>query len=251
MFSRSASRILSRTRPTFVRRNFFNIVSQGSKGIRMRFGKYTKTLEAGIRWEIPIIHRVVRVDMRDKLSELPRQSIISRDNVSYTVDGSVQYKVTDAAKSIFNVCKVDEAVAERAQLSMREILSDMDIDQVLHQREETATKITHDLKDLEDQWGVVVSLVKFRDIEFDDKMLRAMGRAAEADRNAKAKIISAQADIDMAKLFKEASAIYGENAVTMELRRMQMMTSVAKEPSNTIFFPSDVSKMFNSVAKGK
>jgi regulator of protease activity HflC (stomatin/prohibitin superfamily) len=134
-------------------RSFFTIVNAWEKGVRLGFGKYTATVESGLRLCIPVYHTVYKINMADRVQHLAKQSLISKDNVTFTIDSSVQYKVTDAKKSLLNVTNLDTMVIERCQMALRKVLSGLELNEILHDLEDTSTTIKASLQNLEEKWG--------------------------------------------------------------------------------------------------
>lgn len=223
------------------RRSFFAIIPAYARGVKLGFGKYLGELEPGIRLNVPFYHQVHKVDMRNQIYNLPDQHIISKDNVSLTVNGSVQFKCVNATKLFMNIDQPIESVITRAALTLRERVSLCDVDEILQNREDLAQDIKQDLDKLGQEWGVDVSLVQIKDIVLENDMKRAMALTAEATRVAKSKIIQAKADVETAKCYNEAAQIYKENPITLRLREFQLWQTVAKEPGNNFFvIPSEV-----------
>jgi len=217
------------------------------RGVRLSLGKFSGVLEPGLNLKVPIYHQVYKVDMRETLTQIPRQSLVSGDNVTIHVDASVQYKTIDAQKAILNVSGVQNSLIEKCQMQLRNILSTMDVNSILHKRGEISQKVIGELSQIENDWGIKVISVQIKDISFDESMKRAMATEAEAHRNAQSKIINAQADIETAKLYKEAAEIYAENPVILRLREFQLWSSISKNPNNTIYVvPSNICDLISS-----
>lgn len=185
--------------------------------------------------------------MADRVKYINRQSLISKDNVSFYIDSSVQYKVVNAEKSILHVTDLDTMLLERCQMALRKVLSSLEINDILHDVEDTSLKIKNSVKNLENEWGIEIFNIQLRDISFDESMKRAMAVKAEADRNALAKMINAEADIKTAELYSKAAAVYAENPISLRLREFQLWNSVSKNPNNTIYVvPSNLVDFFKN-----
>lgn len=255
MFRRSA-RVLNMSKYASAKcinkRGFFTIIRQYKRGVKMGFGKYLGTMEPGIRLNLPFYHKFVHVDMREHIANIKKQSLISRDNVTFYVDASVQYKIVDPEKAVFNVDDLHNNVNERCQMQMRNILSSLEINEILHNREDISQRFMDNLESIQEDWGVKITTVQIRDISFEESMRRAMAVKAEADRNAEAKIINARADVLTAKEYQEAAKIYGENPVTLRLREYQLWSSVSKNPNNTIYVvPSNIVDGLSQLTKSR
>jgi len=228
------------------KRNFFRIVNENQRGVRLIFGKFDKVLEPGIRLSIPIIHQFDKVDIRDQMSIIPQQQLISKDNVSLTVDASVQYRVSDVYKAYFKVEDYEDNVIERCKMQIRDVLSSMEVNEILHNKSEINNKFMDKIGDIKDDWGITISRIQLQDISFDESVKRSMAMKAEADRNAEAKIINARADTETAKQYAEAAKIYAENPITMRLREFQLWSGIANKPNNTFFvIPSNLLDFIN------
>ena len=178
--------------------------------------------------------------MRDRVQNLPHQEVITKDGVTCRVDAAIQYKVINAEKAVLGVCKPGHAVSDRAQVSLREVLGENSVDDILHQRGKLSSTIKDRLLHLENEWGIAIDMIQIKDLSFDESMTRAMAKEAEAERTAKSKVIHAKADIVTAEQYEKAAAIYNENPITMKLRELHLWQSVAKEKGTTLFIvPSD------------
>jgi regulator of protease activity HflC (stomatin/prohibitin superfamily) len=224
------------------RRNFFAILGEYQRGVRFFLGKNAgQVLQPGLRLNLPVLHDLTAVDMRDRVDELAQQVVITKDNVSITVDASIQYRIVDAHKSVLKVRYVKDAVLERAKMTLREGLTSMDVDEILAKRDVISKAAVLALKGLKEEWGVEVTAVQLRDIVFDQSMKQAMGTQAEAERQARAKIINAKADVETAQQYAEASKIYRENPISLRLREFQLWNSVSKNPGASIYVvPSEL-----------
>lgn len=233
-------------------RNIVTIIPQYMEGVRMNFGKLGKILQPGLRLKIPIYHQVYKVDMREDIVKIPKQSLVSADNVTIHIDASVQYKVVDAKKSVLNVSNVEYSLTERCQMQLRNLLSSMNVNDILHKQGDISRTIINDLTQVENNWGIKIISVQIKDISFDESMKRAMATQAEANRQAEAKLINARADVETAKLYKEAAESYSENEVSLRLREFQLWSSVSKNPNNTIYVvPSNICDFVKSISTQK
>jgi erythrocyte band 7 integral membrane protein len=241
----------TRTKPLAVlSRNFFKVVPAYKQGIRLTFGKYDgQLINSGLNMCLPFIHKIYLADMRDQLHQLPKQPLITRDGVTLNVDASVQFKIMNSHKALLQVVDAEDATLEKCKMQLRNILCSTDLFDIMHKRDAISNQVVASLAGLEETWGIRVSAVQIRDIAFDDSIKRAMSAKAEADKQAEAKIINARADIETAKMYAQAAAIYAENPITLRLREFQLWTSVAKNPSTTMFvIPSNICDSIGSLA---
>ena len=233
-------------------RNFFTVVYPHERVLHTRLGSFKQTMQPGLNFYIPLVDSYYRVDVRTVTTSLPTQEIISRDNVSYHVDAEMQWKIVDPYKSFFNVENVKSDVPIRGQLALRDVMSSLDVDQFLQERDTVSNMVTHQLKDLEEEWGVQVSLVQVRNIVFDSNMKRAMARKAEATRTAEAKFINAEADVKTSEKYAEAAKNYQNDPITLRLREFDLWQGVSREKNNTIYVvPTNLMDMFGSSSSSK
>lgn len=232
------------------KRNFLTIVQEYERGIRLNFGKFSSELAPGIRLNLPYYHNIYRIDIRSKIRTIPTMQVISADNVTFSVDASVQYKITDAKKALLNINDLDDAILERCKMELRDKLSSMIINDVLQKKIEISKSVMDAMKKNEEEWGISIDTVQIRDIGFDESMKKAMSTVAEATRQAEAKVINAKADIETAKQYNEAAKIYAENPWTIRLREYQLWHSVSKNPGSTIYVvPSNILDNIKNITK--
>ena len=233
-----------------VTRGFFTIIPQYQRGVKLNFGKFVGVLEPGIRLNIPIYHSIYKADMRINTRDIEDQSMISSDNVTFYFDASVQYQIVDPKKALLGVGNLDASLVDRCKMQLRNVLSGMEVNDILNNREHVNTQLMCSMKDIADRWGVEISMLQIKDISFDDTMKRAMAVKAEADRNAEAKIINARADVETAKKYNEAAQIYAENPVTLRLREFQLWQSISKNPAASIYVvPSNLLDKLGDIKK--
>ena len=214
----------------------FNVINRSEQGICLTLGKYKgKLMEPGFHYRVPMFQKFYRINLRERVDDIARQILVSRDGVTCHVDACIQWQIVDSAKAFFAVDNVAQSVVEIACLEIRNLLSSLEVNDMLQRRGQVSNMILDNMKPMEERWGVQVSRVELRDIKFDESMTRAMAVKAEADRNAEAKIINAQADVETAKKYKEASEIYVDNPVSLRLREYQLWQSISHSPSSTIY----------------
>jgi regulator of protease activity HflC (stomatin/prohibitin superfamily) len=248
LFKFSRSNKLNRS----IKRDIITVIPQHMRGIRLSFGKFDKVLEPGLNLNIPIYHKIYKVDIRESLVQLPKQFLVTGDGVTINVEASVQYKVVDPQKSMLNVSAVQNSLVERSQMQLRNILSAMSVNDILHKRGDISQKIIADLKDLENDWGVKIISVQIKDISFDETMKRAMAITSEAQRNAEAKIIHANADLEIVNIYSKAAEIYKENPISLRLREFQLWNSISNNPNTTIYVvPSNICDFINKTKNKK
>lgn len=186
--------------------------------------------------------------MAEQVGNIPYQTLISKDNVTVSLDSSIHIKPVNAYNMLFNVKKFNEAITERASTAIRSVVSSMDINDLLHNNDNVRNAITSAIGDVSN-WGIEVTNVNIKDIRFDESMMKSMATRAEADRLAQAKIINAEADIEVAKKFREAAELY-DNLDAFKLREMQLLTSISKNPNATIYFyPTSIGEILLNAKK--
>jgi regulator of protease activity HflC (stomatin/prohibitin superfamily) len=180
---------------------------------------------------------MVRVDLRTIVLDVPKQDVISRDNVSVKVNAVVYFRILDPDKAIIQVVNPFEATSQLAQTTLRSVLGQHELDEMLAQRDKLNTHVQQILDSSTDAWGIKVSHVEIKHIDLDESMIRAMARQAEAERSRRAKIIHAEGEKQAAAMLVEAAKLLGADPRAIQLRYMQTLTELGNERSNTIVFP--------------
>src|ERR1700735_1502149 len=220
----------------------FKIVTQYERGIVFRFGRALPgTREAGLTWVNPFTERLRKVNMQIIAAPVPSQEAITRDNVTLRVDAVVYYRVVDPFKALINVQNYPYAVSQVAQTSLRSVIGQSDMDQILSERD----KINLRLKDVideptEEPWGIRVERVEVKDVSLPESMKRSMSRQAEAERERRARIISADGEYQASKKLAQAAAVMAADPAALQLRRLQTVVEVAAEKNSTLVMPVPV-----------
>ncbi len=222
-------------------------VQQYQKGIVFRFGKIVKTKEPGLNWIIPVFESIVRVDMRVITLPVPPQKIITKDNVSVDISAVAYYKVVDAIKAIVAVQNVRDAIDQIAQTSLRNIVGKFQLDEILSERDTINAEITKILDAYTEQWGVLVSAVEIKDIQLPEDMQRAIAKQAEAEREKRAKIISAEGEFLSAQKLADTADIMMAHPIALQLRNLQTLAEIATEKNSTIIFPAQLMGTVNDI----
>ena len=213
------------------------IVKQYEKGVRFTLGKFSGVMDPGLRIVIPIIQSWERVDLRIKTIDVPSQEAVSKDNVSLKVNAVLYYKVSEAKKAIIEVEVFNYAVAQLAQTTMRNIIGEFELDEILQKREEISNKIQSIVDKDTDPWGIAVSKIEIKDIELPDTMKRAMARQAESERDRRARVILATGEKQASQLLSDAGKTIGKEPAALQLRLFQTLSDVAAEKNSTIIVP--------------
>jgi regulator of protease activity HflC (stomatin/prohibitin superfamily) len=205
------------------------IIRQYERAVIFRVGKLLGEKGPGIFVVIPFVDRLVKVDLRVRELDVPKQTIISSDNVSLDVDAVIYYKVTDSCKAIVEVEDYEAATALLAQTTLRDVLGQNELDSILSRRDELNKEVQEILDIATDPWGMKVVIVTMRDVALPENMLRAIARQAEAEREKRARIILAEAEYQASERMSEAAAFYEKTPVALKLREFQTLTEIAKE----------------------
>ncbi|MCG7849775.1 MAG: slipin family protein [ANME-2 cluster archaeon] len=205
------------------------ITRQYERAVVFRLGKLLGEKGPGLFLIIPFVDRIVRVDLRVRELDVPKQTIISSDNVSLDVDAVIYFKVTDSCKAILEVEDYEAATALLAQTTLRDVLGQNELDSILSERDRLNNSVQELLDVATIPWGMQVVLVTMRDVALPENMLRAIARQAEAEREKRARIILAEAEYQASERMSEAATFYEKTPVALKLREFQTLTEIAKE----------------------
>lgn len=226
-------------------------VNQYERGVKFRFGKYIGIMNPGWRLIFPIIERWRRVDMRIVTIDIPEQESVSKDNISIKVNAVLYYKVSDAERVIIEVEQYNYAVSQLAQTTMRNIVGEFMLDEILAKREEISNKIQQIVDKDTDPWGIKVEKIEIKDIELPTDMKRVIAKQAEATRERRANIIKAEGEVIAASNFAKAADIISKSPGALHLRTLQTLNDVSSDQSNTIIFaiPLEILRAFEGLKK--
>lgn len=227
----------------------FRILREYERGVIFLLGRFYKVKGPGLIIVIPLIQTMVRVDIRTVVMDVPTQDVISRDNVSVMVNAVVYYRVVDAQKAIINVENFHEATSQLAQTTLRSVLGQHELDEMLASRDTLNRDIQTILDQQTDDWGIKVSNVEIKHVDLNESMIRAIAKQAESERERRAKVIHAMGELDASEKLREAAAILSEQPKALQLRYLHTLTEIAGEHSNTIVFPLPID-LFNSLKDG-
>ncbi len=213
------------------------ILREYERGVIFVLGRFWRVKGPGLIIVIPIIQQMVRVDLRTRVLDVPTQDVISRDNVSVHVNAVVYYRVLDPQRSIIQVEDYALATSQLAQTTLRSVLGQHELDEMLAEREKLNADIQHILDEQTDAWGIKVANVELKHVDLDESMIRAIAKQAEAERVRRAKIIDAEGELQAAEKFLEAGKILSGRAQAMQLRYLTTLHEIAGEKSSTIVFP--------------
>jgi regulator of protease activity HflC (stomatin/prohibitin superfamily) len=213
------------------------IMREYERAVVFMLGRFWKVKGPGLILIIPIIQQAVKVDMRIRVQDIPSQDIISRDNVLVKVNAVVYYRVMDARHAIIQVEDYNAATSQLAQTTLRSVLGQHELDEMLAERERLNSDLQRILDEQTESWGIKVSNVELKHIDIDESMIRVIARQAEAERVRRAKIIESEGEFQAAQKFLDAAAILSQRPEAMQLRYLATLTTIANERSSTIVFP--------------
>ena len=230
------------------------ILAEYERGVIFLLGRFWKVKGPGLIIVIPLVQRMVRVDLRVIVMDVPTQDVISHDNVSVKVNAVVYFRIVDPERAIIQVANVFEATSQLAQTTLRSVLGQHELDEMLSERDKLNQDIQVILDQHTDAWGIKVSNVEIKHVDLDESMIRAIAAQAEAERARRAKVIHAEGERQAATQLSEAAAKLAEQGQALQLRYLQTLTEVANEGSSTIVFPLPidlVKPLLNMAGKDK
>jgi regulator of protease activity HflC (stomatin/prohibitin superfamily) len=215
----------------------FKVLNEYERGVVFTFGRFTGVKGPGLIILIPLIQRMVKVDLRVVVLDVPTQDVISRDNVSVKVNAVVYFRIVDPAKAIIQVANPFEATSQLAQTTLRSVLGQHELDEMLSQRDKLNIDVQRILDQQTDAWGIKVTTVELKHIDLDESMIRAMAKQAEAERTRRAKIIHAEGEKQAAQQLVEAAHMLGTETKALQLRYLQTLSDLSNEKTSIIVFP--------------
>lgn len=213
------------------------VVQEYERGVIFRLGRLQGAKGPGLFFIIPMIDRMVKVDLRVITLDIPSQEAITRDNVTVRVNAVAYYRVIDPNDAIVQVENYEKATWQIAQTSLRSVLGQSDLDELLIHRDQINLKLTQIIDEQTEPWGIKVSIVEVKDVELPDTMKRAMARQAEAEREKRAKVIHAEGEYNAAQQLQDAASVISAEPAALQLRYLQTLTEIAVEKNSTIIFP--------------
>jgi regulator of protease activity HflC (stomatin/prohibitin superfamily) len=223
----------------------FRITREYERGVVFMLGRFYRVKGPGLIIIIPIVQQMVRVDLRTLVLDVPTQDLITKDNVSVKVNAVLYFRVVDPQKAIINVENYMEATEQLAQTTLRSVLGQHELDELLAERERLNSDVQAILDAQTDQWGIKVANVEIKHVDIDESMIRAIAKQAEAERERRAKIIHAEGEAQAAQKLVEAATLLSTQGEAMQLRYLQTLTEIAGEKSSTIVFPLPMNLMDN------
>lgn len=230
---------------------FVRQINQYQRGVKFRFGKYIGIMNPGWRIIIPIFEGYQKVDMRVRAVDVPSQEAMTKDNISVTINAVIYYKIIAAEKAILEVEYFAYAISQLAQTTMRNVVGEVTLDELLSQREAVSAKIENIVDRLTDPWGIKVDQVNLKDVVLPDDMKRVIAKQAEAERERRAVIIKAEGEVVSASNMAKAAATLAASSGALHLRTLQTINDVSSDQSNTIIFavPLEVLRAFEEMGQ--
>lgn len=211
-------------------------INEYQRGVKFTLGKYSSTMNPGWRIVLPVIQQMQKVDIRVKAVDVPDQEAITKDNISARINAVIYYRVTDAAKAVIQVENFRYAVSQLAQTTMRNVVGEMDLDELLANRNDASNRIKEIVDELTDPWGIVVENVELKDVTLPDDMKRTIAKQAEAERERRAVVIKAQGEIEAAENLKKAADMLSSAPGALHLRTLSTLNDLSSDQSNTVIF---------------
>ncbi|MBP6921545.1 slipin family protein [Candidatus Gracilibacteria bacterium] len=209
------------------------IINQYEKGVIFTLGKYSRIAEPGLRFIIPFIQTCTKVDMRERAVDVPSQEAMTKDNVSLTINAVLYFAIDDAMRSVVNVRALEYAIMQFALTTMRNIVGQFELDELLANKEEASRKIK-DIVDIKSEaWGVDIKSVELKDLNIPDSLKRTMSKQAEAEREKRAKIIDAEGELMASEKLSQAAAVLSGTPGALHLRTLQSVNDISSDQSNT------------------
>lgn len=216
------------------------ILRQYERAVVFRLGKFQEVKGPGLVLLLPFVQQMVRVDLRIQVVEVPSQDVISRDNVSMKVDAVLYYSVVDPERSVVHVQSYASATNMLAQTTMRAVLGQHDLDQMLSERKKLSADVQEILDTQTETWGIKVSNLEIRTVDLTENMVRAIAKQAEAERDRRAKIIHAEAEFQASQTLVNAANILASSPAAMQLRYLQTLSEIGAEQNSTVVFPMPI-----------
>ena len=225
------------------------VVREYERGVVFRLGRLVGPRGPGLILLVPFIERMQRIDLRTVTLDIPAQEVITRDNVTVRVNAVAYFRVVDPNAAIVNVTDYNRATSQIAQTTLRSVLGQFNLDDLLSERETINERLQQIIDEQTEPWGVKVSIVEVKDIELPQSMQRAMAQQAEAEREKRAKIIRAEGEVQASQQLSNAARVISENPIALQLRYLQTVSEIGTENSTSIVFPIPID-MLNGLIGG-
>ncbi|MBR3257285.1 SPFH domain-containing protein [Candidatus Saccharibacteria bacterium] len=229
--------------------NGIRIINQYERGVVLRLGRFKRTLEPGLNVVNPFFDKVIKVDVRTRPMDIPKQEVITRDNVTVNVDAVVYARVINPQKAVLETTDYRYATSTFAQTALRDVTGNFDLDELLSKRDEISIKIREIVDVQTDKWGIDIESVKLQNIELPSDMKRAMAKQAEAERERRAAIISADGEKAAARAVSEAASLLASTPGGLNIRTLQTLEKISSDPSQktVVLLPTDLAGKLGSL----
>ena len=228
-------------------------INQYERGVIFTLGKYTTTYDPGWKIIIPLFQSMTKVDMRLKAVDVPDQEAMTKDNISVRINAVIYYKVTEASKAVIDVENFYYATSQLAQTTMRNVVGEISLDELLQKREEVSAKIKKIVDERTDPWGITVENVELKDVQLPDNLKRTMAKEAEAEREKRAVIIKAQGEVQASENMAKAANTLHNSPGALHLRTLQSINDLSSDQSNTTIWmlPVEALKALEKISSSK
>jgi regulator of protease activity HflC (stomatin/prohibitin superfamily) len=216
------------------------VVQEYERGVIFRLGRLIGPKGPGLFFIIPIVDRMVKIDLRVVTLDIPAQEVITKDNVTVKVNAVAYFRVVDPSRAVVAVEDYRRATWQIAQTSLRSVLGQSELDELLIRRSEINQRLAQIIDEQTEPWGIKVGIVEVKDLELTETLKRAMARQAEAEREKRAKLIHAEGEFNASRQLADAAQIIGQEPAAIQLRYLQTLTEIAVEKNSTIIFPVPV-----------
>lgn len=227
------------------------ILREYERGVVFQLGRFWAVKGPGLILLIPVLQQMVRVDLRTVVLDVPKQDVISRDNVSVKVNAVLYFRVIDPERAIIQVANFMEATSQLAQTTLRSVLGKHELDDMLAERERLNIDIQQVLDAQTDAWGIKVANVEIKHVDLDESMVRAIARQAEAERERRAKVIHAEGELQASEKLMQAAEVLARESGAMQLRYLQTLSTIAGDKTTTIVFPLPVELLASLMEKAR
>jgi len=217
--------------------NFFHVLREYERAVIFTLGRFWKVKGPGLIIVVPFIQQMVRVQLRTIVMDIPPQDVISRDNVSVRVNAVVYFRVIDPQRAVIQIEDYFAAVNQLAQTTLRSVLGQHELDEMLAERTKLNTDIQKILDEHTDAWGIKIGMVEIKQIDLNETMIRAIAQQAEAERGRRAKVIHADGELQASQKLAEAARVLSTQPQSMQLRYLQTLSNISEEKNSTIIFP--------------
>lgn len=229
--------------------NFIYVLREYERAVIFTLGRYTAVRGPGLIVVIPLIQQAVRVELRTVVMDVPPQDVISRDNVSVRVSAVLYFRVVDPDRAVIQVEDYYMAVSQFAQTTLRSVLGQHELDEMLAERTKLNSHIQGILDEHTNAWGIKITMVEIKNIDINENMVRAIARQAEAERERRAKIIHADGELQASQKLLEAAKIISQQSEALQLRYLQTLSNIGEEKNTTIVFPVPIDLMSALIKK--